>query len=748
MSALSIQPTYPIFTGTDGLPLENGYIWIGEANLDPQGNPINIYWDAALTIAAPQPIRTLNGYPSRNGTPARLYVDSNYSIRVMNKNGGMVYSAPEATEIYSSELISFIQAGTGAVQRTAQDKMREVVSVKDFGAVGDGVADDTVAIQAAFSARFGVEFPRGVYRVTSTISVDRNISVYGNNSRIVASQTPFIVRPNITTSVTSISLTGGDETCSAAALPGVQVGSTVTFRSNSVRYNAGAGLEYYYGQTVKIVRINAGTAYFYPGIFASFTVDNVDVADPCEGTSFQDLDIDIRTAPTSAMGLDLEGSTVKVSNVNVIGNKIEWTYLFGGSEQSQRVGINVDKSVDVTIQNCNVRNIRWTGSSWGYGIAASGSNIEMKGGTSHGCRHATESGQRSYVSVNVRIDGIIAEKDDTIPDWIYAVGAHANVVNLTIANCAVYGKGMLIAVRGGQGSIVGNALYQNKTFSFADGEGTVAFQEMGISSATIAGNTFAGLPNNCIEIYTGTGETNYKLGVIGNSYVDGSTPVRLSGATTFSFDSVFSDTLSYGLTRNGYSVRYPQSYAIPNGLDSALYHNTISNGNSNYIELWLNDAASSPFGHSVRYTLDPNGTSNDFVEYKGGANLRFAVRSNGNAVNTTGSYGAISDIKLKQDVIDASTQWDDIKAMRFRKYRMKSDVVVNPDAPYQMGLIAQEVEIVSPGLVEESPDRDNANNDLGTTTKTVKYSVLYMKAVKALQEAMERIEALEAKVGK
>jgi hypothetical protein len=99
-------------------------------------------------------------------------------------------------------------------------------------------------------------------------------------------------------------------------------------------------------------------------------------------------------------------------------------------------------------------------------------------------------------------------------------------------------------------------------------------------------------------------------------------------------------------------------------------------------------------------------------------------------------------------VIDASTQWDDIKAMRFRKYRMKSDVVVNPDAPYQMGLIAQEVEIVSPGLVEESPDRDNANNDLGTTTKTVKYSVLYMKAVKALQEAMERIEALEAKVGK
>jgi len=71
MSALSIQPTYPIFTETNGLPLENGYIWLGTANLDPQGNPINVYWDAALTIPAGQPIRTLNGYPSRNGTPGR-----------------------------------------------------------------------------------------------------------------------------------------------------------------------------------------------------------------------------------------------------------------------------------------------------------------------------------------------------------------------------------------------------------------------------------------------------------------------------------------------------------------------------------------------------------------------------------------------------------------------------------------------------------------------------------------------------
>jgi hypothetical protein len=158
------------------------------------------------------------------------------------------------------------------------------------------------------------------------------------------------------------------------------------------------------------------------------------------------------------------------------------------------------------------------------------------------------------------------------------------------------------------------------------------------------------------------------------------------------------------------------------------------------------------------------------------------IRTNGNVENTNNSYGAFSDIKLKQDIVDAGSQWDDIKGLRVRKYRFKSD----PNAPLQIGLVAQEVEDVSAGLVGESPDyeqvtrtrevektrvvteavMDEDGNEiepavtetyteeeeytesvaLDTTTKLVKYSVLYMKAVKALQEAIERIETLEAKV--
>ena len=100
MAALSVQVPYPVFYDRDGQPLDNGNIYIGVANLDPVTNPLQVYYDEALTITAAQPLKTNNGYIYRNGTPAQLYVNAvNFSITAKNANDTLVYSFPDGTGI-------------------------------------------------------------------------------------------------------------------------------------------------------------------------------------------------------------------------------------------------------------------------------------------------------------------------------------------------------------------------------------------------------------------------------------------------------------------------------------------------------------------------------------------------------------------------------------------------------------------------------------------------------------------------
>ena len=115
---------------------------------------------------------------------------------------------------------------------------------------------------------------------------------------------------------------------------------------------------------------------------------------------------------------------------------------------------------------------------------------------------------------------------------------------------------------------------------------------------------------------------------------------------------------------------------------------------------------------------------------------KFEVTSEGNVKSRTNSYAGFSDERLKEQIVDASSQWDDIKAIEIKNFKFTSNLD-DADNPKMLGVIAQQVEKVSPSLVEIDPKDD---------MKTVKYSLLYLKAVKALQEAMARIETLEAKV--
>lgn len=82
-----LTPPYPIFSDIDGSPLNEGFIYIGTAGLDPKENPIAIYWDKDKSQPAAQPLRTRNGYIVKEGLPANIYLDVEVcSFLIQNRN--------------------------------------------------------------------------------------------------------------------------------------------------------------------------------------------------------------------------------------------------------------------------------------------------------------------------------------------------------------------------------------------------------------------------------------------------------------------------------------------------------------------------------------------------------------------------------------------------------------------------------------------------------------------------------------
>lgn len=149
----------------------------------------------------------------------------------------------------------------------------------------------------------------------------------------------------------------------------------------------------------------------------------------------------------------------------------------------------------------------------------------------------------------------------------------------------------------------------------------------------------------------------------------------------------------------------------------------------------------------------PNNTTSYFQFAEDATESKFIVWSNGTCQNRTGTFSAISDAKLKQDIVPAPSYWDKFKAYEFVNFAFKT----YPEQK-MLGVIAQQIEQISPGLVYETPDYEkvieqdeNGNiveveKPTGTTTKAVKQSIMGIISNIVLQEAMLRIEALEARL--
>lgn len=246
---------------------------------------------------------------------------------------------------------------------------------------------------------------------------------------------------------------------------------------------------------------------------------------------------------------------------------------------------------------------------------------------------------------------------------------------------------------------------------YSDG---TAWYEVSSSQAIVDGTAAA--PGVAFSQDTDTGAFRPTTNVLGFTTAGAERGrINAAGAVKFSIDGTYNSS-----TGTGHELRSNQANL------------TLAVTNTN--------AAPSTLIAGAFSAASPDDNITRFMSFNDSTTDRCIIYSDGDLANHDGVYGTISDERLKQDITDADPQWDDVKAMRFRRYRMKTDVAADPNAPYLLGVIAQEIEQTSPALVEEQTNED------GTTTKIVKSSILLMKAAVALQEAMARIESLEARV--
>jgi hypothetical protein len=134
-----------------------------------------------------------------------------------------------------------------------------------------------------------------------------------------------------------------------------------------------------------------------------------------------------------------------------------------------------------------------------------------------------------------------------------------------------------------------------------------------------------------------------------------------------------------------------------------------------------------------------NTSSYGYVLETGGANRCF-IYGNGNIVNANNSYGSLSDIKLKENIVDTTPKLDDLLKVKIRNYNLIGD------DKKQLGVIAQELEEIFPSMIDETNDINKGGNNLGTTTKSVKYSIFVPMLIKAIQEQQLQIEELKLKI--
>jgi hypothetical protein len=367
----------------------------------------------------------------------------------------------------AASAITYNQGGTGAQDRTVEAKLQETVSVKDFGAVGDGVTDDTAAINLALaSGARSVYAPAGTYKITDTLFAPSGSKLFGAGKGLTVLDGSSAGPSQFFGHDTHIAL--GSTTTNYTSLPAL--GSNCVEGDILVTFASAHGLskgDVFYVSDPTTSSLTGYRTYYKKGQI--YQVDSVDSTTVVRVTTPHKFDL-------------LSANCVCAKNTATRGGSIQdLTLLCYPSEANLTVGIKAASEVGLSIKNVEVRDPHFMGISltegvfdfevdgctvlgtpdsapndetYQYGIVAGIAAVgRITNNYAVAGRHAIDGGDGS-ASFQVCTTDVIIDGNNTHSIWNQSISAHGSCLDWIISNNIATG----VTVRGGGHVITGNRI--------------------------------------------------------------------------------------------------------------------------------------------------------------------------------------------------------------------------------------------------------------------------------------------------
>lgn len=438
MAALMPQGKQQYFTA-GGIPLVGGKVYTYAAGTT---TPLATYTTAAASTPNANPVIL-----DSRGEASIFFSAANYKIVVKDSLDSTIWTQDNlpgdaaATIVANlaassgSSLIGYLPAGTGAVPTTVQGKLRESVSVKDFGATGDGVTNDHAAFAAAIAAVAStgqaIYVPAGTYVISSALTSTGHLNMFGDGDKSILDFSGATIAGSCITvsgaltqiqNISSASIYG--LTVTFASAPSLDVGDVFCIYDTDLWLTSRS--YYYKGEWCQVKGVAGSAAAITNPLYDSYT-------------------------PATTTVYKMESKTVSFRNLRLVGGANTFGLLkIQFCEQAKLENVSVynedyqaiefDRCYNSEVTNCYVFN-KGTGTLDDYGLLFGNSQkFRVIGGDYYARRHGITIGGGDYICAvtnrDMRVTGATISND--IISGVHSADMHGNMQDCYYQDCTIY----------------------------------------------------------------------------------------------------------------------------------------------------------------------------------------------------------------------------------------------------------------------------------------------------------------------